>query len=609
MNDYNGEFLPKILPKVFRTEGDMVDYDPNKIFISLIKETRMEEMDANKITELVTRRIISSGIKFLSGPHIREIVCSILSEQHYEKERKLYTRIGMPLMDYEDMLENPPRNLERYPERVHQIAANQLSVEYTHLRILNEEESQAHLYGEIHIHGLEYFDQRPTSQNWDPRLILKYGLPPIQAYQECCKYNPAKNLDAAILHLAKWLGMTSQEFNELQGYNLINIFLAPYIIGLKREQIAPKIETLIYELNQLNLLTGRKIPMTYLSTLPRIINPLMKVPAIGPNGRELDTYEDYQEESLNLFNIISEVFKKGISNGKPFTNPKHVIFMDSLYYNNANDEAFEEIWEEIIGPHVPILINYRENDISTTNPFFSPSKTLYNQGILQKITLNLPRYAYISRDESEFFKVLKEKVKLSTDIFEKKREIIKKRLINKQLPLCSGEYETGKTIFNLNEQKSCIGFIGLNETVKILTGEELHESENAFQMGLNVIKTIDEYCHQLSSKKEHSLALFDCNSSKVRARFARLDLKHFSKKAKLIMKNSEPQYSASSKFKDHLAMNPELIIKKQGEFHEIIKNEGIEYLALKIIQNIPDKFRDLALTALNHSKLNAYTFY
>ncbi|MFX1316078.1 MAG: ATP cone domain-containing protein, partial [Promethearchaeota archaeon] len=87
-----------LLPKVFRTEGDMVEFDPSKILNSIIKETGIDDEDARHITELVVRRIISSGIKFLSGPHIREIVCSMLSENQFEQERKLYTRIGMPLM-------------------------------------------------------------------------------------------------------------------------------------------------------------------------------------------------------------------------------------------------------------------------------------------------------------------------------------------------------------------------------------------------------------------------------------------------------------------------------------------------------------------------------
>ena len=68
------KYLTKLLPQVFRTEGDVVSFDPVKIEKSLIRETGLERNSADRITELVVRRIISSGIKFLSGPHIREIV-------------------------------------------------------------------------------------------------------------------------------------------------------------------------------------------------------------------------------------------------------------------------------------------------------------------------------------------------------------------------------------------------------------------------------------------------------------------------------------------------------------------------------------------------------
>lgn len=179
-----------LLPKVFRTEGDMAEFDPSKIFNSIIKETKMSEEDANHITELVVRRIISSGIKFLSGPHIREIVCSMLSENHFEQERKLYTRIGMPLMDYEEILEKGRKPLTEElinPEKVHHWAADQLAEEYTLLRILDDNEAKAHLYGDIHIHKLKYFDLRPLSQIWDPRIILKNGIPPIINKFICCK--------------------------------------------------------------------------------------------------------------------------------------------------------------------------------------------------------------------------------------------------------------------------------------------------------------------------------------------------------------------------------------------------------------------------------------
>ncbi|MHA1526637.1 MAG: hypothetical protein ACTSQD_06365, partial [Promethearchaeota archaeon] len=132
-----GAAVNRLLPKVSRSEGDVVGFDPSKIFDSLRKETEMSEENAQKVTELTVRRIISSGMEFLSGPHIREIVCSVLSEQRFEQERKIYTRIGMPLMDYEEILDHGPKNKTGElinPEKIHHWAADQLAEEYALLR-------------------------------------------------------------------------------------------------------------------------------------------------------------------------------------------------------------------------------------------------------------------------------------------------------------------------------------------------------------------------------------------------------------------------------------------------------------------------------------------
>ena len=240
-----------LLPRVFRTEGNIAEFDSVKIFESILKETHMKETDAKHITELVVRRIISSGIKFLSGPHIREIVCSILSEQHFENERKLYTRIGMPLMDYEDILEKGPSdkpNERINPEKINHWSANQIAEEYAHLRLLDNEESKAHLYGDIHINGLCYFDLRPFSQIWDPRIILNNGFPPINGH---FKQKPPKDLATALFHIFAWLGTVQSEFYGNQGLNLITIFLAPYISNLSEDEIKQGLRKLIYEINPL----------------------------------------------------------------------------------------------------------------------------------------------------------------------------------------------------------------------------------------------------------------------------------------------------------------------------------------------------------------------
>ncbi|MCJ7649131.1 MAG: anaerobic ribonucleoside-triphosphate reductase, partial [Candidatus Lokiarchaeota archaeon] len=276
-------FLNNLLPRVFRTEGDVVTFDPSKIEDSIIKETGIKPDTANKITQLVVRRIISSGIKFLSGPHIREIVCSILSEEHHEEARKVYTRIGMPLMDYEAILENginENANQDMNPESIHHWAANRISDEYALLRILDSEEAHAHLYGDIHIHMLKYFDLRPFCQEWDPRMILEHGLPPVDSWTHFSKSGPAGSLRVAVTHLAKWLGIIQGEFSGGQGYDYITTFLAPYAKGLSKREIEQSMQCLIFETNQIFTARGGQVPFTSISCTPTVPDGLVEIPAI-----------------------------------------------------------------------------------------------------------------------------------------------------------------------------------------------------------------------------------------------------------------------------------------------------------------------------------------
>jgi len=318
------KFLKNLLPRVFRTEGDVVEFDPSKIELNIIKETGLDQKSADRITEIVVRRIISSGIKFLSGPHIREIVCSVLSEQHFEDERKLYTRIGMPLMDYEAILEygiDENANQDMNPESIHHWAANRISNEYALLRLLDSEESKAHLFGDLHIHMLRYFDLRPFCQAWDARMILEHGLPPVDSWAHCNKSSPAGSLRVAVTHLAKWLGIIQGEFSGGQGYDYITTFLAPYARGLTAREIEQSMQCLIFETNQIFAARGGQVPFTSISCTPAIPDGLLDIPAIGAHGKVVGKYGDYKDECLQLFDTLTDVYIQGDSNGKLFAFP------------------------------------------------------------------------------------------------------------------------------------------------------------------------------------------------------------------------------------------------------------------------------------------------
>ncbi len=568
-----------LLPKVYRTEGNIADFDPSKIYESILKETGMSESNAKHITELVVRRIISSGIKFLSGPHIREIVCSILSEQHFENERKLYTRIGMPLMDYEEILESGLSNKlneQINPEKVHHWAADQLSEEYAHLRILTNEESKAHLAGDIHINGLNYFDLRPFSQFWDPRLILENGFPPIDYFDSYYKQKPAKNLITALNHLSKWLGMIQSEFYGPQGFNFLTTFLAPYVQNISEDVIIQEIQKFIYEINQLPLLIGKKIEQTLLSSYYSIFKSFSEVPAIAPNIKNQKVYGDYQDDCLKLFMALINIYKKKYNNDSILI-PKLQLILDNTFMNEIENK-YLNFWDEI----QKIKSIYFINLCSSTNKNKYLKQNLekknLNFGLLQNISLNLPRYAYISRDEDNFLELLKSKINLCSQILVKKYEIIKKRIATNHLPFCGGKIN-GKSLFKLDNQALSLSLVGLNEAIKFLTDYELHEHSEAVKLSKNVLSEIFTFCSKLYEKSKRNFIITENVSVNAIQRFTKLDLKQYPEEVKSIFNDKNYIYSNSVHFRDDIEIDLTNRIDIQGKFHRYIHYGAIEYVS------------------------------
>ncbi len=599
-------YLTKLIPQVFRTEGDVVPFDPVKIEHSLIRETGLDQRSADRITELVVRRIISSGIKFLSGPHIREIVCSILSEQHFEEERKIYTRIGMPLMDYEAILEygvDENANQDMNPESIHHWAANRISDEYALLRILDSEEARAHLFGDLHVHMLRYFDLRPFCQEWDPRMILENGLPPVESWAHCSKSGPAGSLRVAVTHLAKWLGIIQGEFSGGQGYDYITTFLAPYARGISDREIEQSMQCLIFETNQIFAARGGQVPFTSISCTPTVPDGLLNIPAVGPHGKIGGTYGDYKDECLKLFDALTDVYIQGDHNGKLFAFPKHEIKIKKEWLSEF-EPSYLKLMEEVATMGTPYFLNmcpdWMPDEIHSQccRKFLSGNQIIeqcildpekrknanvwenyVTIGSLQSVSLNLPRYAYLSKNTDDYFTLLEMKMELSARILKKKWNLMEKRLKTGHLPLCSGKIN-GKPIFNINDQNLSIGFTGLNEAVKSLTGYELHEHDTAYELGKKILSYMVAKCNSMTERDNKYYSLWEQPAESTANRLAKLDLKHFPKKAIPQSHGNTAYYTNSDHFRYDAGISLSERIKKQGEFHPIVNGGVITHIWL-----------------------------
>ncbi len=222
-----GYSIPSI-PKVRTTDGHLMDWDRNTIIKQLLKETKLceefhgkraiTEEEAKEIAKETEKRIKDMGVKFLSGPLVRELVNIILLEHGHTEWRNISTRVGTPVYDAHriDMgtgfEAKDNANLQENAETSHKKKADKMSKEQ-YLLMIPPKLADAHLNGDIHIHDLEYFGTRAFCQDWDLRYFFYYGLMPDGSGTKASVAGPAKKSEVAILHAVKALGSAQTNFS------------------------------------------------------------------------------------------------------------------------------------------------------------------------------------------------------------------------------------------------------------------------------------------------------------------------------------------------------------------------------------------------------------
>jgi len=321
------------MPKVRTTSSTMETFDANKIIESLITEAGLLRADAGLVAVKVMDRIVASGIKFLSGPLIREMCNSVLAEMGFEKQRILYTRVGIPMYDLGLLIDNPGdhtsnANLMRNPETIAKLVHDQVMEQHTYLSIPSHL-ADAHLRGDIYIKDREYFSTRDYCATWDLRQVLKLGIAPDGlGGMHSSAAGPAQHLSVAVNHSAIWLAAAQSSFAGGQGYFYFNTFLAPFMRGLPYKKIKQAAQQLIFTLTQQYVARGGQVIFSSVDLTPGIPKIMRDVPAVLPGGKETEvTYGDYEEEARLFFNAFMEVMLKGDAKGKGFGFPKPNIVL------------------------------------------------------------------------------------------------------------------------------------------------------------------------------------------------------------------------------------------------------------------------------------------
>jgi len=584
-----------------RTSGeDMVKWDKSKIVEALMKETGIPSEMANIIGVEVEKQIKSLNIEIITSPLIRELVDVKLLEYGLEDARRKHTRLGAPLYDVKNIIFNQNKenaNVPHGPEATNLTLAENIKKEFALLHVFTQDVADAHMIGDLHLHDLGFVD-RPYCSGQSVEYVKKFGLDLPNSLSNA---KPAKHAEVLLAQMVKFSAALQGQFAGAIGWDAVNIFFAPFLIGMSDSDIKQIAQMMIYEYSQQAVARGGQAIFSDINIYWEVPKHFENVPAIGPGGKYTGKkYSEYIKESQKFAWALFDVYKEGDGSGRPFFFPKPLVHMTEKFFKTEGHEKFLEHIAEVstkmgntyyvfdrgetakISECCRLSFKLEQSDLDDAN---EPWKMRYSA--LQNVTLNLPRIAYRAKGKDEtLFKLIDEMLDLSAKAHMQKKKFIEELLALGQrgpLSLLTMKRDD-QPYLRMWRVSYLMGILGLNELVQIHKGKELHEDKEVLKFALKVISYMRIKCEELSKKHGMHFVLEQTPAESTAYRFAKLDLKHFGSEAAKVVKGNqatgEIYYTNSTYFNISHKMNPIDRVIEEGLFHPLIDAGALSHVWL-----------------------------
>ncbi len=554
---------------LIKTDGRMMQYKRETLVKSIMRETssvseiygdNAEPLNVQRATEIAleTEKLLSRfGSVPIRTSMVRELACWVMQKLNLPNHANLYSKVGASVYDIysidhdngEESKENA--NLQPNPETFHKKKADLMSKD-AYLRMLPNHLAKAHISGDMHIHDLEYFYTRPFCFDSDLRYFFYNGFMPDGTGRHTSVAKAAKHPDVAMLHACKVLGASQVCHAGGQGLFNFTTFMAPYLKGMTYDEMKQIAQMFIYEMTQLYVARGGQSVFASIQIESGVPKVWQDAPVVA-YGKVFNDwrYGDLEDTVHNFANALLDVYIGGDSTRKMFNFPKAELVLRKRYFKEYEDTMLKgaELSAKFGGTYYDNNIpeyrrgedgvacfqccSYSFSEPSDTESFYNKINFVngnhFSMGSMQVISINLPRIAYESKgDYGEFLRILDYKMDMAKEVLDIKRSIIKKQYDRGLIPFCSQRFGTQPPLQDIDSLTSTIGFVGLNECVEHITGDQLHESSSAQSCGIRTIlemsKKVKGYNDAIGVER-YGIARTPAESTAQR--FAYLDYKMF----------------------------------------------------------------------------------
>jgi ribonucleoside-triphosphate reductase len=485
------------------------------------------------------------------------------------------------------------------PEATGFTLAEHVKKEYALNCVFSKEVAGAHRRGDIHLQKLGFID-RPYCSGQSVEYVKKFSL---EKHSSFAAVKPAAHADALVDHLHRMTMALRAHFGGAIGWDAVNMYLAPYLVGASDSEIYQIAQKLIYSFNETAGPHGAQPVFSDINLYWEIPEHFAKVPAIGPRGQYTGrVYQDYEKESQAFVWQIFNVYKKGDADGKPFFWPKPNLHITKKFWKTDRHEEFLEHVSEVAAKMGNPYFILDRNDTAKISECCRLSFELSKDDLEDAkkpwrmryaacpyLSPNLPRIAYrAAGSEEKFFQCLDEILDLLFKAHLQKRDFLKKIFdLGGKGPLAMLTYKAPgekEPYLRFEKMAYLIAVVGVDDAVRFHTGKAIHESDESLKFGLKILAYIKKRCQEFSQKHEVKVVVDQAPSESTCYRLARLDMEYYPKQAEKIvhgnLKTGEIYYTNSSQVAADVPLGPLERIEIEGRFHPLMEGGCMTHIWL-----------------------------
>lgn len=323
------------------------------------------------------------------------------------------------------------------------------------------------------------------------------------------------------------------------------------------------------------------------------------------------TFGDFNEQAQKFAKAMMDTWYKGDATGKIFPFPKFQCHVNKQTFEDPiQSELFMYACELASAKGITNFVFDRdENGITlsqccrlketvTDMTMIESPETLRFTGF-QNVSINLPQCSYRAKgDYEKTIKEIKKTMDLGIKAHLQKKKFIATLLDLPEKPLwqIGKKWPDGKPYVDLEKVTYILGIIGLNECVQHLTGKQLHETEEAYKLGLKIISNMYLYCKELAKEQKLKIVLEETPGESANPRLAKIDMMVFPESVKYIkgnQKSGDVYYTNSIHFAADAPIDIITRIEKQSKFAQLIEAGSITHIFLGEQQITKEAIYDL----------------